>query len=536
MYYTKYRPQKFSEITKPNEVAEALLKQISTEKTVHAYLFVGPRGTGKTSTARILAKALNCAELDKNGDPCGECDSCLAIKEGSYMDLHEIDAASNRGIDDIRDLREKIKLAPSMGKVKIYIIDEVHMLTSEAFNALLKTLEEPPKNTIFILCTTELHKVPDTIKSRCQLFKFKRATTAQLVEKLSNIAKLEKSKIGKEDIEKIARASVGGFRDAETLLQQVIEGEVNLDSLINLSSKHSIEDLVLKLWEKDSKAALAIVNSSFDDGIDLFVWAGESLRYLRALLLLKSGFNEDMLDFPPELFEDKKFLQAVTLPWIIQSIEHISKAHSQIRAAYLPQLPLEIAVLNICGSDTPPSTAVNNNSVEKPVKPVSPNIGTENTKALKASSSKTVKEETPQEESSTPVVVEVNTSVIEFGQINEKWTEILDKVKEINSSVQALLKSGKPSGIAGKFVIVEVYFSFHKERLESNKNRAIVERALEELFGIPLSIKCELSTNKPKHLSDREVGVLTDHNVVVPGGEKFDRDKVLTMLDGGLPL
>jgi len=542
MFYTKYRPQKFSEIAKPNEVAEALLKQISSGKTVHAYLFVGPRGTGKTSTARILAKALNCTHLEKNGDPCGECDSCLAIKEGSYLDLHEIDAASNRGIDDIRDLRERIKLAPSLGKVKIYIIDEVHMLTSEAFNALLKTLEEPPKNTVFILCTTELHKVPDTIKSRCQLFKFKRASTSQLVEKLSNIAKSEKSKISKTDIEKIARASVGGFRDAETLLQQVIEGEVNLDTLINLSSKHSIEDLVLKLWEKDCRSSLSILNSTFDDGIDLYVWAGEILRYLRAIVLLKSGFKDDMLDYPPEMFENKEFLSAVSIPWLISSIEEISKAHNQVKTAYLPQLPLEIAVLNICGLDNKPSVSE---------KTTSPHSGGETTKALKVTTAKhtsdpkgnsnvTERTDIKSESIVSTTIIEdplpEEMSVFSFDQINEKWNDILEKVKELNSTVQALLKSGKPCGINGKFIIVEVYFSFHKERLESNKNRVIVEKALEELFGIPLSIKCELSSNKPKHLSDREVGVLTDHNVVVPGGEKFDRDKVLTMLDGGLPL
>jgi len=160
MFYRTYRPQKFSEISKPNEIAETLQTQLRAGKTAQAYLFTGSRGTGKTTTARILAKALNCKKLDKNGDPCDACESCLAIKEGNYLDLIEIDAASNRGIDDIRDLKDKVKLAPALGKRKIYIIDEVHMLTNEAFNALLKTLEEPPKHATFILCTTELHKVP----------------------------------------------------------------------------------------------------------------------------------------------------------------------------------------------------------------------------------------------------------------------------------------------------------------------------------------------------------------------------------------
>lgn len=537
MYYTKYRPQKFSEIAKPNEVAEAISKQVATGKTVHAYLFVGPRGTGKTSTARILAKALNCEKVDKQGDPCGECSVCMAIKEGSFIDLHEIDAASNRGIDDIRELKDRIKLAPAIGKVKVYIIDEVHMLTMEAFNALLKTLEEPPKNTVFILCTTELHKVPETIKSRCQLYKFKRATSIQLVEKLSQIAKSEKAKISKEDLEKIARASVGGFRDAETLLQQVVEGEVSVDSLISLTSKHSMEDFVKSLWDKDTKGSLSIVDATFDDGIDLYVWVGELLRYVRSMLLLKSGFSTDALDFPEELFEDKKLLESIDIPWLVLVVEQISLAHAQIKMAYLPQLPLEIAVLNIIGQQG------NSLAVKSEPVPTDPPIsGGSTTKAFKISPEKSpsaAKERKESTKESTRVTVEtdvVEEALFTLDQINEKWNDILNKVKEINSTVQALLKAGKPFGVNGKFILIEVYYSFHKERLESNKNRVIVEKALNELFGIPLSIKCELSNNKPKHLSDREVGVLTDHNVVVPGGEKFDRDKVLSMLDGGLPL
>ena len=191
MYYTKYRPQTFKEIQRPNDIADALMQQIKTDKTVHAYLFTGPRGIGKTTVARLLAKGLSCINLSKEGDVCGKCAFCLAVQNGNLIDLIEIDAASNRGIDDIRDLKEKVRLLPVEGKKKIYIIDEVHMLTNEAFNALLKTLEEPPKHAVFILCTTEFHKVPETIKSRCQVFKFKRPTRGQIVEKLKRIADLE---------------------------------------------------------------------------------------------------------------------------------------------------------------------------------------------------------------------------------------------------------------------------------------------------------------------------------------------------------
>ena len=194
MFYLKYRPQKFSDLIAPNPVADGLVNQVKGNNVSHAYLFVGPRGTGKTTTARILAKAVNCEDIQPNGDPCDKCSNCKAITKGNFPDLIEIDAASNRGIDDIRLLRDKIGLAPSQGRTKVYIIDEVHMLTAEAFNALLKTLEEPPEHAIFILCTTEASKVIDTIKSRCQIFSFRRASVEQIVSKLEFILKNEKSR------------------------------------------------------------------------------------------------------------------------------------------------------------------------------------------------------------------------------------------------------------------------------------------------------------------------------------------------------
>src|SRR3989344_3258806 len=291
MFYTKYRPQKFSEISQPNDVATALANQVRSKKVSHAYLFIGPRGVGKTTTARLLAKALNCENLSKTGDPCDKCDACEAIKLGNFLDLIEIDAASNRGIDDIRDLKDKIRLAPSLGKQKVYIIDEVHMLTAEAFNALLKTLEEPPAHATFILCTTEAHKAPETIKSRCQVFKFKRASVSQIVAKLEDIVLQEKikGKVERETLEKIAKASLGGFRDAETLLQQIVEGEVDVDSFVGLSSKQNFVDFVDSLIKKDTNSALRMVNKLFEEGIDLFTWSLELAKYLRDLLFISAG-------------------------------------------------------------------------------------------------------------------------------------------------------------------------------------------------------------------------------------------------------
>src|SRR3972149_1256434 len=231
MLYRTYRPQKFSELVGLETVKQTLQNQVKDDKIAHAYLFAGPRGTGKPTPARILAKAVNC-EHPQAGEPDGECRVCKQIEGGRYLDLIEIDAASNRGIEDIRTLREKIRLVPSVGKYKVYIIDEAHQLTHDASGALLKTLEEPPAHAIFILATTDPYRLLETIRSRCQRFTFERAPVSLIVEKLKEIVKKEKAKISDEDLEQIAKAAGGGFRDAENLLEQVLTGGQKIEDLI----------------------------------------------------------------------------------------------------------------------------------------------------------------------------------------------------------------------------------------------------------------------------------------------------------------
>ncbi|MFC1756042.1 DNA polymerase III subunit gamma/tau [Patescibacteria group bacterium] len=542
MYYRKYRPQVFSEISKPNDVAVALSNQIKSGKTVHAYLFVGPRGTGKTTTARVLAKALNCIDLKDNGDPCDACDHCVAIKSGSFYDLIEIDAASNRGIDDIRELKEKIKLAPSAGKNKVYIIDEVHMLTPEAFNALLKTLEEPPANVTFILCTTEIHKVPATIKSRCQVFKIKRATVDQLSEKLMKIVEKESIKIDEQDIRQIAKASHGGFRDAETILQQVAEGEVEVNALISVIDKEVFAEFVDLVIANDAKQALHIVKKLNENGIDLYLWAGELLKYLRDLLFVQVDSLEDIQDYTEELIKDMKVqANSMSAEKLAHMIDVVMEAQNNTKNTFITQLPLEIAVVKLCSKKS------NNqeSQVTQTEAPSSPALGgPSSVKKDEKASKEDVKEEkssesdTPENKVEVPAVVEVPVvGVVNIEIINNSWHTVITEVGSINNSVSALLKTAKLAGVDGRAIQLDVPFDFHKERLETNKNRMIIEQILSSVLHEEMHIKCNVR-KQDRDLSRKETGRLTDYNVAIPSKTPVPEmnEKLLDVFDGGLPL
>lgn len=516
MFYTKYRPQKFSEISKPNDVASALANQVKSKKVGHAYLFVGSRGTGKTTTARILAKTLNCGKVDKNGDPCDTCDVCEAIKNGSFLDLIEIDAASNRGIDDIRDLRDKIKLVPTFGKQKVYIVDEVHMLTPEAFNALLKTLEEPPAHATFILCTTEEHKVPDTIKSRCQVFKFKRATVTQLVTKLEEICVAEKikSKVKLEDLEKIAKASLGGFRDSETLLQQVVEGELDVDSFVGVSSKQGFIDFVEAINGENVSEAIRQVNKLYEDGMDLHTWSLELLKYLRDLLFIAADADEGLIDVPKNIFVSmEEQASRFDSTEIVEMIEEFSVAANAIKGSAISQLPLELAVVKLCDGRNVGSGTDG---------PVSPSPESSKDKGGKSSP----KPKSRRGKSN------LNTKL---DDVKDAWSDVLKGVITRNHGVQALLKATKPISLVDSSLVLEVFYKFHKERLETPKNKKVVELVLSEIFGEDIGLACVLSDGRPKPKSKHESGDLTDMNISV-SSDISSEDSLLDVFDGGLPL
>jgi DNA polymerase-3 subunit gamma/tau len=330
VFYRKWRPQTLAEIVGQEQVTQTLGNALSTGRVSHAYLFYGPRGTGKTSTGRILAKAVNCTGRGKN-KPCNHCQMCQAITEGRALDVIEIDAASNTGVDDIRSLREKVNYSPSQARYKVYIIDEVHMLSTSAANALLKTLEEPPPYVIFILATTEIHKVPATILSRCQRFDFRRISQKDVVSKLEHICSSEGIKIEPEGLRLIARSATGSLRDAENLLEQLTTyygTEIDLrqiQEILGITGDQRAKEVVRHIVNNDASAGVSTINSANNDGLDLRQFNRELVEYLRQLLLVKTG-SEEAVDLTAEdITELKELASRTSLAQISRAIKLFSQ-------------------------------------------------------------------------------------------------------------------------------------------------------------------------------------------------------------------
>lgn len=509
VFYRKYRPQQISDLDSET-VRQKLFSVLSTAAPTflhvpHAFLFTGPKGLGKTSTARIVAKVINCTgrkdTSGKNLEPCNECDQCTSITSGTNLDVFEIDAASNRGIDEIRDLKEKIRLAPVGAKKKIYIIDEVHMLTTEAFNALLKTLEEPPSHAVFILCTTESHKIPATILSRCFHITFKRATENELVHAFKRIVKGEGLTIDDDTLQKIAKLADGGFRDGTKILEELVslcDGQDITTELFEqkyqvTSVSQKVATLINALDEKNLSEGMKVVEQLIAEGVDISYFLSELVNSLHSLLLQKVGIeNEEKIESNLELSDVKMLLQL------------FAKAANDTKFAVISSLPLELAIVDWCQGIqlvTVNSTVLpkkTQDTIEKKAEQVT--LSTLRKQVGNIAKERAVNGE-PKEEKEVKVKSNpADVSVLKYaatGEHSQEWIDTLWKnmiveIKSHNHMIAGVLRSCRLASYDREVLIIEAAAKFHKERLEEAKTFQALHLVCEQLIGNPVEIKIEL--------------------------------------------
>lgn len=561
--YRKYRPTSFDEVVGQEHIIRTIKNSIKNGKVAHAYLFSGPRGIGKTTIARILAKTVNCKN-QKDGNPCNKCEICSSINQNSFLDMVEIDAATHTQVDKMRDIIEKINFAPSVGKYKVYIIDEVHMLSKGAFNALLKTLEEPPKHVIFILATTEIHKIPATIISRCQRFDFHRIKVSEIAACLSDIAKKEGVEVEKGVLDFIAINSNGGLRDSESLFGQILSLETdnkitlaevqNILSVADISIAVKIINLIL---EKKYSEAIEYINEITDDGYDLEQFAGSVVEYARKLMLIKISPNMEEHFFSEmtqeQISQLKEISAKAAMAKVIRIIQVFIKSAQDIRSSLIPQLPLELAIAEINIEDGEPLTKAPNSSyndkIAQPIKKITEkvsqqvrqsgdfvkkSIGLGKKEVLKEEEIKNIKEENKIEASGkNDKDIKNNESGINLEAIRSEWCEILEEVKPHNHSLTAFLKTCQPIDVKGNEVIVSCQYSFHKDKLQRVENREIVEGVIKEILGGKIFLKfitqdeaekmgykiSEINLMKKKRNEEEEENSLVNSALDMFGGE-----------------
>jgi len=485
---------------------------LSSGHISHAYLFCGPRGTGKTSTGRILAKAVNCTANGK-GEPCNKCDMCMAITEGRAMDVIEIDAASNRGIDEIRNLRERVNYAPGEARFKVYIIDEFHMLTKEASNALLKTLEEPPACVIFILATTEAHKVLPTIMSRCQRFDFHRVSQNDIADKLQQICDSEGIKIEQEALNVLAKNATGSLRDAENLLEKLSTHygqDINLSQvrdMLGITGNEQIKELVEHIINGNISEGINAINAINNDGFDLKQLNRELVTYLRGLLLIKTGANKD-LDFTPEEISTLTELsKTAPVEQILKAIKTFGKLELSLDS--YSTLPLELALVD-CSltsseakpapvnrpqagdirqtkSAPPPAPPARKAAKAEPVSISEPEIDKE-PEVIKTSDKK-VKEEPP-----VPANAEINEDSNKLEYLSANWKNVIERAPDTfkRSPALAILRSAgvKPVAFDDNIVVLSFRFPVHKDKIEESENNKIAARIISNFIGHPCEVRC----------------------------------------------